>query len=184
MTPVGRKPKEERRVGAEIDSYCTKCRLMTNHRIVALDGGKIRKVICLTCDGQHAYRMTLPKPKVAPEDANAEAPAAKPKAPRVTRAPRQPREPKRLLIDEPEPANLKWREMVETYGVARPTPYDIHGSFESGQTLEHSSFGVGFVIRALPPNKIEVLFENEIKILIMAVATPQAEETEETEEAV
>ena len=47
--------RDEIRVGAEIDAHCTRCRMLTNHRVVAMVEGTIKRVICLTCSGQHNY---------------------------------------------------------------------------------------------------------------------------------
>ena len=52
--------------GSEIDSWCTKCKLDLNHRIIAMNGTKIVRVECLTCRGHHAYRRpksAAPEPK-------------------------------------------------------------------------------------------------------------------------
>jgi hypothetical protein len=44
-------------VGAEIEAYCTKCKLDRLHAIEALKSdGNINRVICRTCQGSHLYR--------------------------------------------------------------------------------------------------------------------------------
>ncbi len=40
-----------------------------------------------------------------------------------------------------------------------PRPYAISGLFEAGEALEHPKFGLGFVQKVIPPNKIEVMFD-------------------------
>ncbi|MDR0547911.1 MAG: hypothetical protein LBI10_00635 [Deltaproteobacteria bacterium] len=169
-------PKSEPVVGAEIDAYCSKCKLPTNHRIVAIDGGKIKKVICLTCQGQHAFRLNAPKPRTRksndPEVAVGAAPA-EPKPPKAPRAPRQPKDPKaavkkNLIIDQ-DTTNRAWRDLKESVASGRLVPYDMSGSYAVGQAIDHHTFGVGFVTKVILPNKIEVLFESEQKTLIMLV---------------
>ena len=45
------------KVGAEIEAYCTSCKLDRLHAIEALKSdGNINRVICRTCQGQHLFR--------------------------------------------------------------------------------------------------------------------------------
>jgi hypothetical protein len=148
--------------------------------VVAIAAAKIKKVICLTCQDQHAFRKTPPASKNKTQAAGAAGSAEpKPKAPRVSRAPRKPTEPKgqvkKPTSSELEVSNRMWQDLKEALGSGRRTPYSIHGSFEVGQALVHSRFGIGFVTKVLPPNKIEVLFEPYSKILIMMVKEDKAE---------
>jgi hypothetical protein len=48
--------EREIQLGDEIDDYCTKCRLLTNHGVVAIVGGEVKKVRCNTCLFEHEYR--------------------------------------------------------------------------------------------------------------------------------
>ncbi|MDR1395882.1 MAG: hypothetical protein LBK52_06920 [Deltaproteobacteria bacterium] len=172
MCPV--RPNDELRVSGEIEAFCTKCALLTNHRIVAFDGDKIKKVICLTCQSQHAYRLAAPKKKAVSDPA----PPKDPKDPRETKEPK-PRpartsqaktQAKKTSAEEPEANARQWQERRETTSHNSIVPYTLAGIFESGQALEHSRFGVGFVLKVIHPNKIEVLFENFTKTLIMKKA--------------
>jgi hypothetical protein len=45
-------------VGAEIEAYCTKCKIDRLHAIETLKSdGNINRVICKTCDGSHLFRL-------------------------------------------------------------------------------------------------------------------------------
>ncbi len=44
------------RLGDIVDDYCSRCRLLMNHGVVGMVGDEIKKVRCLTCQGEHAYR--------------------------------------------------------------------------------------------------------------------------------
>ena len=46
----------ETRLGDIIDDHCSKCRLLTNHSVVALVDGAPAKVCCRTCYYEHKYR--------------------------------------------------------------------------------------------------------------------------------
>ena len=44
------------KAGDEVDSKCTKCKLILAHTIIAMVGDQIARVKCNTCGGEHAYR--------------------------------------------------------------------------------------------------------------------------------
>jgi len=43
-------------LGDVIDDYCTRCRLIMNHSVVAIVDGDVKKVRCITCLTEHPYR--------------------------------------------------------------------------------------------------------------------------------
>src|ERR1700689_4856108 len=53
------------KVAGEVDSWCTKCRLVLNHRIVSMKAGKAYQVECLTCRTTHLWRAHAPGEKAA-----------------------------------------------------------------------------------------------------------------------
>jgi hypothetical protein len=46
----------EFRLGDDVDDYCVRCKRVTNHAIVSLDGPEPAKVRCRTCYSDHDYR--------------------------------------------------------------------------------------------------------------------------------
>ena len=44
------------RLGDVIDDFCARCRLLTNHSVVAIVGEEVKKVRCRTCNHEHDYR--------------------------------------------------------------------------------------------------------------------------------
>ena len=51
------KSKKNYVVGAEIDAYCTKCKIDRQHAIETLKSdGNINRVVCHTCQGSHLFR--------------------------------------------------------------------------------------------------------------------------------
>ncbi len=142
------RPLDDIRVGGEIDAVCTRCKRETNHRIVAMLDGAVKRVICLTCQSQHNYRQP---PGVR-----------KPGEARVMRVSKEMRKTS-------APAGgarifAQWAKAKEELE-SPPRPYSITASFEAGEAMEHPKFGLGFVQKVIPPNKIEVMFETEIKTL-------------------
>jgi hypothetical protein len=44
------------RLGDIIDDYCPRCRLLTNHSVMALVGEEVKKVVCRTCNHTHDFK--------------------------------------------------------------------------------------------------------------------------------
>lgn len=146
------RPLDDIRVGGEIDAVCTKCRIITNHRIVAMVDGLVKRVICLTCDSQHNYRQPPGE-----------------KRPQAVRVMRVSKDMKKTSAPDGGRVFAQWmqkKQEAEASG-AVPRPYGINEVFEVGEIMNHPKFGLGFVQRLIPPNKMEVMFETEIKTLVM-----------------
>ena len=143
----------EEKVGpaSEIDAYCTKCRLVTNHRVVAMVEGAVKRVVCLTCNGQHNFRA-------APGQ---KAPKASSRVRRMGQAAGGPSRAATLKALD------NWLERRVRLGDAEVPAYDMAASYKEGQALMHPKFGLGFVSRVLGRNKIDVVFERELKTLAM-----------------
>jgi len=105
-------------VGGEIDSWCTRCKRMLNHTVVAKLDGKVRRVLCLTCDGQHAYARAKP--------GSGAAATAKPRAARRTT-------PKVAVpVDDGRPAR----------------PYTVSDAYKAEEMIHHPQYGRGRVVKA------------------------------------
>lgn len=127
--------------GSEVDSYCTKCKLDLNHRIISMDGDKVFKVECLTCRGHHRYR----RPKSAPPLV------------RTTKRATAERAPKPKPIDQ---LRKTWEAAVLGSSPTDFVVYRIDQNFAPGQLVRHKKFGDGVVNEVIDPGKVEVLFED------------------------
>ena len=47
---------EEVRLGDLIDDHCSRCRMLTDHSVVAVVNNEAAMVRCRTCDYEHKYR--------------------------------------------------------------------------------------------------------------------------------
>jgi hypothetical protein len=91
------------------------------------------------------------------EEKVAEAPpAAAPKKVAVSRAKKK---------DPGAADRAEWAALQPTVEPARAIPYDMNGKYRAKRLLMHPVFGLGIVQLVLPPNKIEVLFEDGKKLL-------------------
>jgi hypothetical protein len=131
-------------VGTDVEAYCTKCKMVLAHTIIAMQGAKPRRVHCNTCNGEHNYRATKPVAKAAATKTAGKA-AKKPS----TKKTRQ-----------------SWEEVMQEASAKPHKKYSMSGSFGEGDWIEHSAFGLGCVQSFTPPNKIAVRFAESTRLLI------------------
>jgi hypothetical protein len=70
-----------------------------------------------------------------------------------------------------------WKEEMDRAEAVAAKPYTLDGRYEEGEKVDHRSFGLGMVKKLISPDKMEVLFEDELKLMIRGVAPalPQSE---------
>jgi hypothetical protein len=135
--------------GSTIETRCTRCKGVLNHTIVAMVGEKIVRVECSTCHGVHAFHPVKP-PK---EAATAKAARTKVAAPRKTKA------------DPDAAARAEWEALQPGLDSSQAIPYDMNRAYRMKNLLSHPNFGLGIVQLVIPPNKIDVLFQDGKKRL-------------------
>ena len=65
-------------------------------------------------------------------------------------------------------SELEWEKIMAVHKDAPLKTYNMKGKFSLGDKLSHPSFGDGIVSKNIHPNKIEVTFKEQIKILIQS----------------
>jgi hypothetical protein len=138
--------------GSEVDAFCTRCKLDLMHKIVAMEGGKIARVECISCKGQHTYRR--------PKSAEPAERASKSRSPRSTPAPRSSSGPRGAQL-----LRKRWEEAILGRSPTDFSAYRIDQQFQEGQLVRHSKFGEGVVARIIDAGKVEILFEAGAKTL-------------------
>ncbi len=145
-------------VGDLIDAKCGKCKDVRRHAVVAMVGSEVVKVQCKTCGGMHKYR---------PDDSAA---AKSPLAPKAPKAPKAPRKTGGVSAAKKAAAlsaiRKEWEDLEAKTVESGAKPYDVNGSYETGDAINHSKFGMGFVKKVIPPNKMEVHFADSVKLMI------------------
>ncbi|MDR1297654.1 MAG: hypothetical protein LBO05_09865 [Deltaproteobacteria bacterium] len=159
-------------VGEDIDAQCMKCRRVTNHRVVSLLDGVVKRVLCLTCQSQHNYRPPVAAKPAKPASAKAEKTPKEARLPKETKEERVRKEALKAAQDELEQNGKQWRSLREKNKSA-PVKYTLDGTYSADQVLAHPRFGTGFVIRLVMPNKIEVQFEDSLRVLVMNIGRPE-----------
>jgi hypothetical protein len=153
-------PSKNLRAGGEVDSYCTKCRLVLNHRIIAMVDATPRMVECSTCNSHHRFRARPPGEKAAPGEKAEKATRAgikEPRAPRVTGASKA-----RALNESRE---RSWEKAVLGKSVTDFTRYTVKSTFREGELVHHTKFGDGVVTRIVDAAKVEISFKDETRML-------------------
>jgi hypothetical protein len=142
------------RVAGEADSWCTRCRLVLNHRIVSMKNAKPHQVECLTCRAQHLWRPAAPGDR-------AQGPAKSDGGDRPQRAhsTRPPRMTHAMRHAE------QWEKAIAGRSMSEFKTYSVGGSFHEGDLVRHRRFGDGVVTRVIDAHKVEVLFRDEAKTL-------------------
>jgi hypothetical protein len=128
--------KEKHVVGGEINSTCMKCGKPLAHTIMAMVGKRVSKVQCKTCDGLSAYFKPTAGGKLSR---------------------------KRSAKISPEET---WEKMVELVSSQKKIPYKLSGEFQEKDLIDHPTFGLGVVTLLMPDDKIQVVFKDEMKILV------------------
>jgi hypothetical protein len=152
------------RAGGEVDAYCTKCRLVLNHRIIAMEDPKRAvkpaRVECSTCGSHHNYRPGAPGERVVVGSGGTRTPAA-------PRAPRGPTRAEQALLDREK----QWEKAIAGRGMSDFRVYRVSHLFKEGDLVRHSKFGDGVVTRIIDQNKVEVLFKDEARTLAQGLTT-------------
>ncbi len=133
-------------VAKTIHLDCKKCGVERFFIVVAHTSPTAAKVKCEVCGAQKIFKLASAK------KAKKTATGA-PKKPRVTKAAAA----KAGQVDE--------YEKLSASSSSDAQAYSMKNSFSLQQKLSHPKFGVGFV-RAVMPEKIEVLFQDEIRMLV------------------
>jgi hypothetical protein len=126
------------KAGSDIDAWCTKCKMMLAHVIIAMKGPKPARVECKTCRSVHAYKSASPG-----------TPAARKKT-----------------ATETGPRLSDFDKLVQGKDISKAERYAPTTIFEEEQVVDHKQFGIGIVTRSLSDKKIEVVFKDATRVLV------------------
>jgi hypothetical protein len=142
---AGEDEKMDSKVGGDVEAWCTTCKTMKDHVIVALVDGKPAKVECAGCHKQHVYRANPPGTKSEGTGRTRRtASLAAVSAP---------------VIAEALEARLAGRE-----GDAKA--YSPGTRYAVDDIVRHPSFGLGVVVSLPAATKVEIDFRGGRKLLL------------------
>ncbi|MBX3191625.1 MAG: hypothetical protein KF819_31825 [Labilithrix sp.] len=145
------------RAGGEVDSWCTKCKLVLNHRVIAMVGAQPVRVECSTCGSHHNFRARAPGEKAPSTGARSSAGSTS-SGPRSVRGPTKAQQ---AVMDR----ERTWEKAIAGKGVHDFRQYRVHETFNEGDLIRHSKFGDGVVTRLLEGKKVEILFKDDARTL-------------------
>ena len=146
--------------GSEIDSWCTRCRMDLGHRIVALVAGVPKRVVCLTCGGEHGYHAPRSAPANKPGvfiRSNGAPPAEKKAQPAGVRAAAKARVEKERYDAW---ANRALGRTVDAF-----KRYSMEQTLKLGDLILHPKFGEGYVEAVREDGKVSVMFRDAARTL-------------------
>jgi hypothetical protein len=132
------------KVAGEVESFCSACKQMKDHVVVAVVDGVPAKVECMGCHRQHGYRPHLPGASKPPR-------SARPRAEKVRAAKHEPAGDLLAKLDAAE---------------RNARPYSPRTRFAIDDGVSHPTFGVGVVLALPGPQKIEVAFRQGKRLLV------------------
>lgn len=135
---------------SEVLAYCGACKMDLAAIIIAKVASKIAKVQCKTCKKEHAFKA----PKGVSE------PGTLTPVRRVSKASSDLLGPKSVSVE------LEWQKLMDESAQANRVKYTPKANLALGDVVLHPSFGDGIVTRLSYPNKAEVMFKTDIKILV------------------
>lgn len=148
--PMSRKPLS---VTDNVEAKCTRCNAILNHTIVAMVEGRIVRVKCNTCQGEHNYRTGV----VAKKSATASDAVKKAKTAGTAAA-------KGTKKDPAAAERAEWETISPGFNPDKAAAYAMTGKFRMNSLVQHPSFGLGIVKKVLI-GKVEILFKDGIKLL-------------------
>ncbi len=130
-------------VASEVLAYCSSCKMDLYAVVVNLKKDKVGKVQCLTCKKEHLFKA--PKGVVEPSAG-------------VLKTPKE--------QETAQATEAEWERLMAINDGVVSRAYSMKTEFGLGEKIKHTKFGDGIVDRLVYPNKIEVVFRNDVKILI------------------
>lgn len=140
-------------VAKSFTTFCKKCEAERYHTVLAHSTATSAKVQCEVCKAKSTYK--LPK-------AGAKAKVPGEKRP-LTGAALKRKE--QAASAKKNAHSNEYSTLLSSVEAADAQKYNMKNKFTVNTKLEHPKFGVGF-IRAVQPEKIEVVFQDEVRQLV------------------
>lgn len=133
-------------------AYCGSCKMDLMATVVARVGSKIAKVQCNTCKKERAY-----KPAKGVSEPG-QTPVAAPKK-RASKASSDD-SAKSVAVE------VEWKRLMGEAAKATRVKYSPKAKLGLGDVVDHTNFGEGVVTKVVHPDKAEIIFKSDIKMLI------------------
>ncbi len=139
------------RVAEQTLAYCSQCKMDLSATVVAMKGDQVLRVQCRTCRGERAFKA----PKGVTDPKQAPPPKATTRRARTASGEKEDRS-----------VGAEWRKEMLARKDRPLNPYSSKAETKVGDRIAHPTFGEGIVMKQIHPNKAEILFEMDLKVLI------------------
>ena len=126
------------RVGGDIKLLCSRCNLELTHTIMAVVGSTPARIRCNTCKSERNY-----------------------KAPKLATILRSPREARPKISDEGF-----YQQKMKDNATNPERDYRIDLELKANDLVNHKVFGRGVVLKTTPPDRAEILFKDQSRVLV------------------
>lgn len=134
-------------VGKSFYTLCKKCETDRYHTVMALPTPESAKIKCEVCKATRTWKV----PKPGGEKAPLRGAVAKAK--------------ERAEAARSAAHSAEYESLSKSLDDAPTSTYNMKNKFDKDTKLNHPKFGLGY-IRAVQPEKIEVVFPDEIRSLV------------------
>jgi hypothetical protein len=124
-----------------------------NSVVVAMKGDRVAKVQCLTCKKEHTFKA--------------------PKGAKTPKAKKSRKKAEDAAVTS-QSIEAEWEKLMNAHKDLPKKNYAMKTGYLLGDKIAHPTFGDGIVGKLIYPNKIEVIFRTDLKILIHAGVPTQS----------
>lgn len=127
------------KVGGDILYFCNRCQLKLAHTILAMVAQQPARVRCNTCKSERNYR------------------AAKTQAHKIERRQR--------TLKSSDSIEKLYHAKLQAALMNTPKKYSLNVEAATNDLIDHPKFGRGIVLKTIPPDRMEILFPDGLKVL-------------------
>lgn len=133
-------------------TFCKKCDCDRYHMVLAHTTATSAKIECEVCHSKKAYSIAKAKKAASLSGGTG--------APRASGARAAASANQRKSSHQAE-----YQKLMDSVAQSAANDYNVRSKFVVSSKLQHPKFGLGF-IKSVQPDKIEVIFSDEVKMLI------------------
>lgn len=132
-------------LGRDVDAYCSSCKMVLAHTVTAKVGDTIKRVLCNTCKKEHAFHGDGSTTKRSATGGRTSKGSARPKTRALT---------------------THFDTLLAGRSVEDAVRYTPKVQLTVSDLVQHPRFGLGVVSEIKAGGKAEVVFPEQVKVLI------------------
>lgn len=153
--------------GKDVDGQCTRCKLLTGHTIVIMDGSVPKRVKCNSCGSEHRYipapeegsRQTRPSVRVRREEGRRKEVRVEMSTTTTKPATKGTGRAKKPAVVAPSFAD-EFARMTQNRELVGQTLYSTKATYATDDLVSHPLFGLGLVTK-VRDTKVDIHFRDK-----------------------